>query len=105
MKKIMVFILGSFFLSLASAQTVQTNELLATPGVTGTVAAQATGATAPTAAGTTGATLRVYMEYFEADANNHGLDPQDALKDVIDAAGIITELKKRTGRDAPTVIT
>lgn len=55
--------------------------------------------------GTTGATLRVYMEYFEADANHHGLDPQDALKDVIDAAGIITELKKRTGRDAPTVIT
>ena len=55
--------------------------------------------------GTTGATLRVYMEYFEADANNHGLDPQDALKDVIDAAGIITELEKRTGRDAPTVIT
>lgn len=55
--------------------------------------------------GTTGATLRVYMEYFEADANNHGLDPQDALKDVIEAAGIITELKKRTGRDTPTVIT
>lgn len=55
--------------------------------------------------GTTGATLRVYMEYFEADTNNHGLDPQDALKDVIDAAGIITELEKRTGRDAPTVIT
>ena len=39
-----------------TAQTVQTNELLATPGVTGTAAAQTTGATAPTAAGTTGAT-------------------------------------------------
>lgn len=55
--------------------------------------------------GTTGATLRVYMEYFEADAKNHGLDPQDALKDVIEAANIITQLQKRTGRDAPTVIT
>ncbi len=55
--------------------------------------------------GTTGATLRVYMEYFEPDAEQHGLDPQDALKDVIKAASIITELYKRTGREAPTVIT
>jgi len=37
-------------------QNVQTNELLTTPGVTGTVAAQSTAATAPTAAGVTGAT-------------------------------------------------
>ncbi|MBO6918847.1 MAG: alpha-D-glucose phosphate-specific phosphoglucomutase [Rhizobiaceae bacterium] len=55
--------------------------------------------------GTTGATLRVYMEYFEPDADKHGLDPQDALKDVIEAASIITRLYERTGRDAPTVIT
>lgn len=55
--------------------------------------------------GTTGATLRVYMEYFEPNADQHGLDPQDALKDVIEAASIITELYKRTGREAPTVIT
>ena len=39
-----------------TAQSVQTNELLATPGVTGTAAAQTTAATAPTATGTTGAT-------------------------------------------------
>ena len=39
-----------------TAQNVQTNELLATPGVTGTAAAQTTAATAPTATGTTGAT-------------------------------------------------
>ncbi len=37
-------------------QNVQTNELLTTPGVTGTVAAQSTAATAPTAAGVTGTT-------------------------------------------------
>jgi hypothetical protein len=37
-------------------QNVQTNELLTTPGVTGTVAAQSAAATAPTAAGVTGAT-------------------------------------------------
>jgi len=37
-------------------QNVQTNELLTTPGVTGTVAAQSAVATAPTAAGVTGAT-------------------------------------------------
>ena len=39
-----------------TVQNVQTNELLATPGVTGTVAAQTTAATAPTATGATGAT-------------------------------------------------
>jgi hypothetical protein len=37
-------------------QSVQSNELMATPGVTGTVAAQAAQATAPTAAAATGAT-------------------------------------------------
>ena len=37
-------------------QNVQSNELMATPGVTGTVAAQAAQATAPTATAATGAT-------------------------------------------------
>ena len=37
-------------------QNVQSNELMATPGVTGTVAAQAAQATAPTAVAATGAT-------------------------------------------------
>lgn len=55
--------------------------------------------------GTTGATLRVYMENFEPDIDNHNLDPQDALQDVIKAAHIITQLQERTGRKAPTVIT
>ena len=55
--------------------------------------------------GTSGATLRVYMEYYEQDQSLHGLDPQDALKDVIEAAEIIAQIASRTGRDAPTVIT
>ena len=37
-------------------QSVQSNELLSTPGVTGTVAASTTAAAAPTATGATGAT-------------------------------------------------
>lgn len=55
--------------------------------------------------GTSGATLRVYMEYYEQDQSLHDLDPQDALKDVIEAAEVIAQIKSRTGRDAPTVIT
>ena len=55
--------------------------------------------------GTSGATLRVYMEYYEQDQSLHGLDPQDALNDVIEAAEIIAQIASRTGRDAPTVIT
>lgn len=55
--------------------------------------------------GTSGATLRVYMEYYEQDQSLHGLGPQDALKDVIEAAEIIAQIASRTGRDAPTVIT
>ena len=45
------------------------------------------------------------MEYYEQDQSLHGLDPQDALKDVIEAAEIIAQIASRTGRDAPTVIT
>jgi phosphoglucomutase len=55
--------------------------------------------------GTSGATLRVYMEYYEQNQSLHDLDPQDALKDVIEAAEVIAQIKSRTGRDAPTVIT
>lgn len=55
--------------------------------------------------GTTGATLRVYMEYHEPDADHHGLDPQDALIKVIHAADAVAGIKSRTGRDAPSVIT
>ena len=55
--------------------------------------------------GTEGATLRVYLEAFEADVSRHHLDAQEALKDLIRIALQISELQTRTGRDQPTVIT
>jgi len=55
--------------------------------------------------GTSGATIRIYLESYEADAAKHDLDAQDALADMIKAAGEISQLRKLTGRDAPTVIT
>jgi phosphoglucomutase len=55
--------------------------------------------------GTEGATLRVYLEAFEADVSRHHLDAQEALKELIQIALRISELQTRTGRDQPTVIT
>jgi phosphoglucomutase len=55
--------------------------------------------------GTSGATLRVYVERYEPDPANHGIDTQEALADLIAAADTIAEIGKRTGRSAPTVIT
>jgi phosphoglucomutase len=55
--------------------------------------------------GTEGATLRVYLEAFEADAARHHLDAQEALKELIAIALQVSELRSRTGRDKPTVIT
>ncbi len=55
--------------------------------------------------GTEGATLRVYLEAFEADVSRHHLDAQEALKELIQIALDISELRKRSGRDRPTVIT
>jgi phosphoglucomutase len=55
--------------------------------------------------GTKGATLRVYLESYEPDANKHDLDPQIALKALIDIAQEVAQIRKFTDRDAPTVIT
>jgi phosphoglucomutase len=55
--------------------------------------------------GTEGATLRVYLEAYDPDIANHRLDAQQALAGLIQAALQITELKQRTGREQPTVIT
>jgi phosphoglucomutase len=55
--------------------------------------------------GTEGATLRVYIERFEPDPSRHGEDAQAALAPVIAAAEALAEIKARTGRDAPDVIT
>ena len=55
--------------------------------------------------GTEGATLRIYLEAFEPNVANHHLDAQLALKEMIEIALQISELKQRTGHDKPTVIT
>ena len=55
--------------------------------------------------GTAGATLRVYIEKFEADDMLHDDDPQTALADLIVLAEKVANIHKFTGRTAPTVIT
>lgn len=55
--------------------------------------------------GTEGATLRIYLEAFEPNIANHHLDAQVALSEMIHIALKISELKQRTGREKPTVIT
>lgn len=55
--------------------------------------------------GTSGATLRIYMERYEPDPALHDQDTQAALEPLIEAAEALAEISKRTGRDAPTVIT
>ncbi|MGJ0517203.1 MAG: alpha-D-glucose phosphate-specific phosphoglucomutase [Methylomicrobium sp.] len=55
--------------------------------------------------GTVGATLRIYLEKFEADSSKHDQDAQEALAELIDLAEQFCEIKKRTGRTEPNVIT
>ncbi|MEM9971419.1 MAG: alpha-D-glucose phosphate-specific phosphoglucomutase, partial [Pseudomonadota bacterium] len=55
--------------------------------------------------GTEGATLRVYLEAYEADAAKVGGDPGVALADVIESAEAISKLRDITGRSGPDVTT
>jgi phosphoglucomutase len=55
--------------------------------------------------GTVGATLRIYLERFEADASKHDQDAQVALAELIGLAEQFCEVKKRTGRIEPDVVT
>ena len=55
--------------------------------------------------GTEGATLRLYVESYEPNIAKHSLDTQDALKELIEIADQIAQIKVLTGRDLPTVIT
>ncbi|MBB4102109.1 alpha-D-glucose phosphate-specific phosphoglucomutase [Allorhizobium borbori] len=55
--------------------------------------------------GTSGATLRVYVERYEADPARHGIDTQEALADLIAVADEIAGITAHTGRTEPTVIT
>ena len=55
--------------------------------------------------GTEGATLRIYLERYERDPALHGQDTQEYLKDLIELAEQLGEVKQRSGMAAPTVIT
>ncbi len=55
--------------------------------------------------GTKGATLRLYLEQYEADPHKQDQDAQEALQELIAIASTIGEIAQRTGRTAPTVIT
>ncbi len=55
--------------------------------------------------GTQGATLRVYLEQYEADVMQHDQEPQEALADLIAIADEIANIKELTGREAPDVVT
>jgi phosphoglucomutase len=55
--------------------------------------------------GTEGATMRLYVESYEPDPARHRADTQTALAPLIDIALQISELRERTGRAGPTVIT
>ncbi|KFI08933.1 alpha-D-glucose phosphate-specific phosphoglucomutase [Massilia sp. BSC265] len=55
--------------------------------------------------GTEGATIRLYLERYEADPARHELDTQQALSELIAIADSVAELRQRTGRERPTVIT
>lgn len=54
--------------------------------------------------GTVGATLRVYLERYEADEAKQEQETQDALGTIIQIAEEIAEISSRTGMKEPTVI-
>ncbi len=55
--------------------------------------------------GTVGATLRIYIESYEADPTGLDQDPQEALADLIALSRELSELQQRTGRTEPSVVT
>ena len=55
--------------------------------------------------GTVGATLRIYIERFEANPEKHNQEAQTALAFLIELAEQLCEVKQRTGRTEPDVIT
>ena len=55
--------------------------------------------------GTEGATLRLYLERYEADAAKHGMPAQQALAGLAAIADEVAGIAARTGRAQPTVVT
>jgi len=55
--------------------------------------------------GTEGATLRVYLERFEADVSRQNEPVQDALADLVAVAEAVAGIAQRTGMAGPSVAT
>jgi phosphoglucomutase len=55
--------------------------------------------------GTEGATLRVYLEKYEADTARQDIPTQTALAPLIEAAQALASIEQHTGRAAPSVVT
>ena len=55
--------------------------------------------------GTEGATLRVYLERYEADTAQHHVPTQQALAPLIAIAGRLARIEAHTGRAGPSVVT
>jgi phosphoglucomutase len=55
--------------------------------------------------GTVGATLRIYLEKFEPDSTKHDQSAEIALAELIKLAEQFCQVKQRTGRTEPDVIT
>jgi phosphoglucomutase len=55
--------------------------------------------------GTSGATLRVYLERFEPNPDQHNLSTAEVLAPLVQAANEIAEIATRTGRNEPSVVT
>ncbi len=55
--------------------------------------------------GTEGATIRLYLERYEAEQARHSMQAQEALSELASIADTLAELKHRTGRAGPTVVT
>jgi phosphoglucomutase len=55
--------------------------------------------------GTVGATLRIYIEKYERDITQLDQDSGQALAELVEIAELLCEVKKRTGRTEPDLIT
>jgi phosphoglucomutase len=55
--------------------------------------------------GTEGATIRIYLEHYEADPARHALPVQQVLARLTGIASRIAEIHRHTGRDHPTIVT
>ena len=55
--------------------------------------------------GTEGATLRVYIEHYEKNPENHNIDTQEMLADLINIAGEVADIHALCQKNKPDVIT